>query len=65
LDEVDAALDEANSRRFSRILKTLSAKTQFLAITHNRETMQAADVIYGVTMSEKGVSRLLSIKMSE
>jgi len=65
LDEVDAALDEANSRRFARILKTLSKKTQFLAITHNRETMQAADVIYGLTMSERGVSRLLSMKMGK
>jgi len=65
LDEVDAALDEANSRRFSRMLKELSQKTQFLVITHNRATMEAANTLYGVTMQEEGVSQLLSVKLSD
>ena len=65
LDEVEAALDEANSRRFSKILKTLSTQTQFVAITHNRETMRQASYLYGATMSEDGVSKLLSIKLED
>jgi len=65
LDEVDAALDEANSRRFSRMLKELSQKTQFLVITHNRATMESANALYGVTMQEEGVSQLLSVKLSD
>ncbi|EKE21422.1 MAG: Chromosome segregation protein SMC [uncultured bacterium] len=63
LDEVEAALDEANSRRFSKILKTLSNRTQFVAITHNRETMRQASYLYGATMGDDGVSKLLSIKL--
>lgn len=62
LDEIDAALDEANSRRFGSLLKELSKKTQFVVITHNRETMRQASVLYGVTM-EEGVSKLLSLKL--
>jgi len=65
LDEVEAALDEANSRRFSKILKTLSNHTQFVAITHNRETMRQASYLYGATMGEDGVSKLLSIKLDK
>lgn len=65
LDEVDAALDEANSRRLAQILEELKKKTQFIVITHNRETMHQADVLYGVTMQEDGISKLLSIKFSE
>lgn len=65
LDEVEAALDEANSRRFSKILKTLSNKTQFVAITHNRETMRQASYLYGATMGEDGISKLLSIKLED
>lgn len=65
LDEVDAALDEANSRRFARMLKELSNKTQFLVITHNRATMESASALYGVTMQEDGISQLLSVKLSE
>jgi len=65
LDEVDAALDEANSHRFSRMLKELSQKTQFLVITHNRATMESANALYGVTMQEEGVSQLLSVKLSD
>lgn len=63
LDEVEAALDEANSRRFSKILKKLSAHTQFVAITHNRETMRQASYLYGATMGEDGISKLLSIRL--
>lgn len=65
LDEVEAALDEANSRRFSKILQELSASTQFIAITHNRETMRQAALLYGVTMGEEGVSRLLSVRFDQ
>lgn len=65
LDEVEAALDEANSERFVLILKTLKDKTQFLIITHNRVTMHQANIIYGVTMGSDGTSRLLSVKMED
>ncbi|MEK9180858.1 MAG: AAA family ATPase [Patescibacteria group bacterium] len=63
LDEVDAALDEANSIRFGKILSRLSHQTQFITITHNRETMRQANIIYGVTMGDEGISRVLSIKL--
>jgi chromosome segregation protein len=65
LDEVEAALDEANSRRFSRILTELSAGTQFVIITHNRETMRQASLLYGVTMGEDGISKLLSVHLDQ
>ncbi len=65
LDEVDAALDEANSERLAKILDDLSHKTQFIAITHNRAPMRRANVLYGVTMQENGVSKLLSIKLED
>ena len=65
LDEVEAALDEANSRRFGRILQELSANTQFVIITHNRETMRQASLLYGVTMGEDGISKLLSVKLDQ
>ena len=65
LDEVEAALDEANSRRFSRILQDLGTATQFIAITHNRETMRQAGLLYGVTMGADGVSQLLSVKLDK
>ncbi|KKQ62246.1 MAG: hypothetical protein US81_C0001G0037 [Parcubacteria group bacterium GW2011_GWE2_38_18] len=65
LDEVDAALDEANSERLAKILDDLSYKTQFIVITHNRASMRKANVLYGVTMGDDGVSRLLSIKLEE
>lgn len=64
LDEVDAALDESNVTRFCDILKRLAQRTQFIVITHNRVTMTAAQVIYGVTMKES-VSRLLSMRLEE
>ncbi len=65
LDEVEAALDEANSRRFGRILQELSKDTQFVIITHNRETMRQADILYGVTMNDDGASRLLSVRLDQ
>lgn len=65
LDEVDAALDEANSLRFAEILQELSDKTQFIVVTHNRATMEKAQLLYGVTMGADGVSKLLSIKLEE
>jgi chromosome segregation ATPase len=65
LDEVEAALDEANSRRFSKMLQELSDHTQFIAITHNRQTMEQAGLLYGVTMGQDGVSQLLSIRLDQ
>jgi chromosome segregation protein len=65
LDEVDASLDEANSERLAKILDDLSHKTQFIVITHNRASMRRANILYGVTMEESGVSKLLSIKLDE
>ncbi|MBI3626927.1 AAA family ATPase, partial [Candidatus Uhrbacteria bacterium] len=64
-DEVDAALDEANSHRMTKIIQELAHKTQFLIITHNRSIMHSSDVIYGVTMQLDGVSKLLSVKLEE
>ena len=65
LDEVEAALDEANTRRFAEIVTELSSQSQFIIITHNRVTMHAADALYGVVMGIDGVSKLLSIKLEE
>ena len=65
LDETDAALDEANSRRYADMLKELARHTQLVVITHNRETMKSAGVLYGITMGEDGVSKLLSLKFEE
>lgn len=65
LDEVDAALDEANSIKFASIVGNLSKKSQFIVITHNRATMEKANILYGITMGDDGVSKLLSIKMEE
>jgi len=65
LDEVDAALDEANVGRFGTLLRELSDQTQFLVITHNRNTVQLADVIYGVTMGRDSSSQVISLMMSE
>jgi len=63
LDEIDAPLDDNNIDRFTRIVKTLSADTQFVIISHNQKTMSVADSLYGVTMQEPGVSRILSVTM--
>ena len=65
LDETDAALDESNSRRYGEMLKSLSGTTQIITITHNRETMRQAGVLYGITMGSDGISRLLSLKLTE
>jgi len=65
LDEVDAALDEANSERLASILDDLSNKTQFIVITHNRACMRKASILYGVTMEADGISKLLSVKLDE
>ena len=65
LDEVDAALDEANSERLAQILDDLSNKTQFIVITHNRASMKRASVLYGVTMQSDGISKLLSVKLED
>ncbi|MGE5597711.1 MAG: chromosome segregation protein SMC, partial [Hyphomicrobiales bacterium] len=65
LDEVDAALDEANVGRFREALKGLAERTQFLVVTHNRRTVEAADAIYGVSMGKDGVSKVLSLKLAD
>jgi len=65
LDEVDAALDENNAVRFAKVLKDLADKTQFILITHNRATMEIANVLYGVTMGDDGVSKLFSLKLED
>ncbi|MEW5765223.1 MAG: chromosome segregation protein SMC [Acidobacteriota bacterium] len=65
LDEVDAPLDEANITRFSRLLTQFRGRTQFLVVSHNKRTMELADVLYGVTMAEGGVSRLVSVRLGD
>ncbi|MBC1560435.1 chromosome segregation protein SMC [Listeria booriae] len=65
LDEVEAALDEANVTRFSRYLKKFETNIQFIVITHRKGTMEEADVLYGVTMQESGVSKLVSVRLEE
>ena len=65
LDEIEAALDEANVDRFARYLKKFSQDTQFIVITHRKPTMELADALFGVTMQEKGVSKTVSVKLSD
>ncbi|MDQ3448427.1 MAG: chromosome segregation protein SMC [Chloroflexota bacterium] len=65
LDEVDAALDEANIGRFSAALRTLAERIQFIVITHNRGTIEAADALYGVTVDDDAVSRVISLRLSD
>ena len=65
LDETDAALDEANSRRYADMIRELGARSQLIVITHNRATMAAAGELFGVTMGADGVSKLLSVKLEE
>jgi chromosome segregation protein len=65
LDEVDAALDEANVDRFTAALRELAERTQFIIITHNRRTIEIADTIYGVSMGEDSTSSVLSLRLSD
>ncbi len=65
LDEIDAALDDRNVERFASYLRRLSQKTQFIVITHRRGTMEASDVLYGVTMQEQGISKLLRLDLNQ
>ncbi len=65
MDEIEAALDESNVVRYARYMRRIAGKTQFIVITHRRGTMEEADVLYGVTMQERGVSRILTINMND
>jgi len=65
LDEIEAALDDVNINRFSQYLKEFSSETQFIVITHRKGTMECADTLYGATMEEKGVTKLVSLKLSD
>ena len=65
MDEIEAALDEANVVRYARYMRRIAGKTQFIVITHRRGTMEEADVLYGVTMQERGVSRVLTINLND
>ncbi len=65
LDEIEAALDDSNAQRFASYLRKFSRQTQFIVITHRKPTMELADRLYGVTMEEKGVSRMVSVKLSD
>ena len=65
MDEIEAALDDANVTRYARYMRQLTGKTQFIVITHRRGTMEEADVLYGVTMQEQGVSKILTINLND
>ena len=65
LDEIDAALDDDNARRFADLVLAFSEKSQFIIVTHNKITMEKADILYGITMGDDGVSRVLSLKFEE
>ena len=65
LDEIEAALDDSNVVRFANYLDKLSKNTQFITITHRRGTMNVADVLYGITMQEKGISTLVAVNLIE
>ena len=65
LDEIDAPLDDANIDRFTRLIKEFSLNTQFIVVTHNKRTMEAAETLYGVTMQEEGISKLVSVHFNE
>ena len=65
LDEIEAALDDVNVTRYAQYLRNFTDTTQFIVITHRRGTMEEADVLYGVTMQEKGVSKLLKMDVSQ
>ncbi len=65
MDEIEAALDEANVDRYARYMRSMTDKTQFIVITHRRGTMEEADMLYGVTMQEKGVTEVISVDLEE
>ena len=65
MDEIDTSLDEVNTVKFAEYLRRLSAATQFIIVTHRRGTMEEADVLYGVTMQDEGVSKLLTINVND
>jgi len=65
MDEIEAALDDVNVARYARYMRNLTAKTQFIVITHRRGTMEEADVLYGVTMQEQGISKILTINLND
>jgi chromosome segregation protein len=65
LDEVDAPLDDSNIGRFTELVQEMSSRTQFVLITHSKKTMSIAPVLYGVTMQEPGVSKLVSVHLGE
>jgi chromosome segregation protein len=65
LDEVDAPLDEANVGRYNELVREMSAQSQFILITHNKRTMEVADTLYGVTMEEPGISKLVSVRLRD
>jgi chromosome segregation protein len=65
LDEVDAPLDEANVGRYNDMVREISKQCQFILITHNKRTMEMLDTLYGVTMEEPGVSKLVSVRMTD
>ena len=65
IDEIEAALDDANVYRYAQFLKELSKDTQFIVVTHRKGTMESADALYGVTMQESGISSLVSVKLSD
>jgi chromosome segregation protein len=65
LDEVDAPLDEANIGRFNQLIREMSETSQFVLITHNRRTMEVADTLYGITMEQAGISKVVSVRLRE
>ena len=65
MDEIEAALDESNVVRYARYMRRIAGKTQFIVITHRRGTMEEADVLYGITMQERGVSTVLTANLNE
>jgi chromosome segregation protein len=65
LDEVDAPLDEGNVGRYNEMVREMTARSQFILITHNKRTMEFADTLYGITMEEPGISKLVSVRLKE
>jgi chromosome segregation protein len=65
LDEIEAALDDSNVKRYAEFLKRFSINTQFIIITHRKGTMEVGDVLYGITMEEKGVSKIVSVDLGK